>query len=211
MKKIITLYLAILIVLSVFLFFEGQGITSSATEIPEYTCGDGICTVPLEDEVTCPEDCSEIEFNKFPIFLGALIVLFIGIFYFNFYRGKADLRKLTKGRNPFKSDHDYKQVYNYIASALKINMEIPEIVNKLYHKGWSKKQVVYTFEDFKWKQRKVLLETAPKVVPNLQAAEDYISSCRLVNIEDKRIKQALIAKGWKKSHIKKAFKNLVHS
>ena len=210
MKKILAIYLTILIALSVLFLFKNAKTTTSAIEIPEYSCGDGVCTIPLEDEIACPEDCLQEEIDKFPIFLLALIILLMGIFYFNFYRGKADLRKLTKGKNPFKSKNDYMRVYNYIESSLKISMEKKKIVDNLYSKGWNKKQIIYAFEDAEWKQRKVLLETPPKVEPDLKPVEDYISRCRAVNIPDESIKKALLGKGWKKSNVRKAFRNLVH-
>ena len=199
----------ILLALALIILVKNPNITSSAVEIPEYTCGDGKCTIPLEDQVTCPEDCFKEEKDYSSYFIIGLAVIFLGIFYFNFYRGKIDFRSITRGKNPFKKHDDYKRVYNYIDSALKIHMDKKKIINNLYHKGWNKKQILYASEDVRWNQRKVLLETAPKVTPNLNPAEDYILRCRAVNIDDKKIKKALLDKGWKISYIDKAFHNAI--
>lgn len=210
MSKLTTIFIAVFLAISIILLVKYQGITASATEIPDYACGDGKCTIPLEDKITCPQDCLVDKIDPFPYFLGGLFLLLIGIFYFNFYRGRADLRKLTKGKNPFKSQDHYKRVYKYIDSALNINMDKTKIINNLYHKGWTKKQVHYTFDDVTWKQRKVLLETPPKVTPNIKPLEEYIQRCRTVNLPDNQIKTTLLKKGWKRSHVRKAFRNLAY-
>ncbi|MDP3918960.1 MAG: hypothetical protein Q8Q35_03610 [Nanoarchaeota archaeon] len=48
-------------------------VTQIIEEEPDYECGDGICLISYEDELTCPEDCKESSFPWWIIILVAIL------------------------------------------------------------------------------------------------------------------------------------------
>jgi len=174
----------------------------------DYVCGDNICTSPFEDKITCPEDC--VAAGKGIPWLYILILLAIfatGIFYLNLYKGRADYRKVTKGKSPFASNVDLENVKNFIKGSIKKWISLSEISRSLANKGWSKKQIRYAFEDARWELRKVLLDLTPKSsAANTALAEDYIRKCIAAGMDDLNIKTALFSKGWKPEQIDVALK-----
>jgi len=110
-------------------------------------CGDGICTIPLEDKITCPEDCMKKINWWFVIFLIAILVG--GIYYLNFYKGKLSFQKLTKQtKKPslFKTKADEINLRNYIKKSLAHKIPKSRIKNILLAKGWSEEQIEYIFK-----------------------------------------------------------------
>ncbi len=97
-----------------------------------YTCGDGKCTIPYEDEIICPQDCAQT-INKTPWIVSAVIVLILGIIYIYYYRGKFNLRDITRGKIPFKSEQELGQVVEFIESSLK-KRDKKEVISLLLKK-----------------------------------------------------------------------------
>ena len=173
--------------------------------IEEYSCGDGICTVPFEDNIVCPADCQSSSKKKITwVIIIALLTGVAGIFYFNFYRGKGDFRRLT-AKSPFTSKKDLKQVVDFISWGIKKEITKQKITSLLIKKGWTKKQVTYAYEEIEWEERKVLLDTAPKTSDPLDNVRNFITECRKKGIEETTVRAALIRKGWHKEQISSVF------
>ncbi len=179
------------------------------TQTPQeetHTCGDEICSIPFEDEISCPIDCGG---NGFPWLwlIFAIIILLIGVVYFNFYRGKLDFRKLTKGKNPFKNKNDLENIKKFIKNSLNKNIEKKNISKTLLQKKWNKSQIRYAFEDIEWEQKWVLIKIeAPVKGPNVKVIKKYIRRCRKSRMEDINIKKILLQKGWTNDQINDGFK-----
>ena len=43
-----------------------------------------------------------------------IVILVLGISYLNFYRGKADFRRLFRGKSPFASEADLSSVKRFV-------------------------------------------------------------------------------------------------
>ena len=106
-------------------------------------CGDGLCSVYLENSVSCPEDCAKrIPWISITI---VVIVLILGIYYINFYKGMGNIRTIIKRRSLFKTETDKINLINYIHKAMKTNSQ-EKIIHILLSKGWTKKQIDYAFK-----------------------------------------------------------------
>ena len=112
----------------------------------ESTCGDGVCTNVLEDEITCPADCKPRYFINWPITIILIVILILGAIYFNFFMGKRKLKDLVNKKSLFNSPTDETNLKNYISTALGKNVPRNIIYQTLLSKKWSKEQIDYIFK-----------------------------------------------------------------
>ncbi|MBI2667982.1 hypothetical protein HYX17_04415 [Candidatus Woesearchaeota archaeon] len=175
------------------------------TEKENYECGDNICSIPFEDDISCPIDCErKIPWNY--IIIGIVIIL-LGILYLNFYKGKFDFRTLTKGKNPFKNKDDLESVKKFIKNSLNNDIDKKNISKALSQKGWNKNQILYAFEDIEWEQRWVLIKMeAPDKNNSIKILKNYIKKCRKSRVDDNKIRIILSGKGWTEQQIDEGFK-----
>ncbi len=122
-------------------------------------CGDNVCTVllvngeeiPLEDEISCPEDCA-----KRVNWEGILLVFFIGVLiivaavvYFRLVDGKGKIVR-TKGvadaKILFSRPRDETILRNYVVKSLASGLSKNKITEVLMKSGWKKEQVNYVFK-----------------------------------------------------------------
>ncbi len=118
-------------------------------EEPTESCNnDGICNRPFEDELGCPGDCI-----KKPIpwvtYIILTIILIIGIYYFNVYKGPGNfdqlMRMIFKKKSPFKGENDLRGLINFIKMS-KGRMNEQQIKEILKKKGWTDEQIAYAFK-----------------------------------------------------------------
>jgi len=174
--------------------------------IETHVCGDNLCTAPFEDNILCPEDCGGKKFSWTPLVIG-IIVLLIGILYFNFYKGKFDFRTLTRGKNPFNNNEDLDNVKKFIKNSSSKNIENKNITKTLLHKGWTKNQIKYAFEEIEWDQKRALIKIeVPNKNEGLRILKKYIKRCRKSRMDDKKIREILSRKGWSEEEINEGFK-----
>ena len=172
-----------------------------------YVCGDGKCTVPYEDEIVCPLDCTK-SLDKTPWIISVITLLIVGILYINYYRGRFNLRKLTRGKIPFSSEQALAEVVNFIEGSLKKHTR-EEIIKLLLNQRWKPNQIKFAFEEVLWKkQRKVLniRKNIPTKSKNLKLLDNYIHKCLGVRTSAERIRSNLLLKGWKQTTVDEAIK-----
>jgi hypothetical protein len=128
-------------------------------------CGDKVCYV---DDVLgvnekdpnnsnyCPQDCGRNVPLVWYIILG--VVLLLGIFWINFYRGPGNFFEVTNvvsyklfKKRLFLVEKDRLVLTNYIIKALREGFNEGEIRKALYKKGWSEKQLNYVFKSMRKK------------------------------------------------------------
>jgi PKD repeat protein len=116
----------------------------------DVVCGDGICVVGIEDEIWCPEDCKIKKPWVLTILL--IIIVIIGIFYINFYKGKYNFREVANilsvkfaGKRLFTSKEDMENLVRYIRNAIRKGISDVNIRYILIRKGWKKEQIDYGF------------------------------------------------------------------
>lgn len=172
----------------------------------ESFCGDNICTKPFEDKVVCPEDCSKKKGFNIGIIILALIILFSGVFYLNFYRGRLDFRTWLK--TPFRNKQDMENVKEFVKKALKKDLDKSKITQALLDRGWTKKQIWFAYEQVEWEERKVLLKIAPSLSDDIKPLYDYIKKCLKYGVEKSDIKARLLMKGWSDKSINEAFSKI---
>ncbi len=128
-------------------------------------CGDGQCFsdsvfgVDEKDETDlnyCPQDCGEVIPWLWYILLG--VVLILGIFWINFYRGPGNFfdvsNKISFGlfkRKLFLIEKDKIQLETFVMRAFREGFNEGEIRKALMKKGWSEKQLNFIFEEIKRK------------------------------------------------------------
>ncbi len=175
---------------------------------PEYSCGDGICSRPDEDETLCPQDCEQK--TKIPWLWVSITaaVLLLGLVYINLYKGKLSLGKIIR-KSPFNSEQDLESVKSYIKSELGNKIKKSVISNALLGKGWTQEQVAYAFEDMAWdKKREIAIKSAPAEMEDMKKLVAYMTTCKKLNIPQDRIVQSLKAKGWKDEMINQGLKTV---
>lgn len=168
---------------------------SEAPDEDQAECGDGVCTVPLEDDVTCPDDCK----NKLPWASIIIIVAvsFVLLLYILFYRGKYSIYSLFKKKMPFSSNTQLKAVNDYILKSRSENVNDADINKKLLEKGWTAEQVRYAFSALSLnKQQK------PKP-SDLKPMQDYIKAALSKGISKEFILKKLVAQGWDANMVRK--------
>ena len=110
------------------------------------TCGDGICTELLEDNITCPEDCSK----KIPWTLIIIILIIIvgGILFIHFFKTrikninvKGIFKRKPKEESLFNTETDKENLKNYVLHSINEGVAQEEIKAILLKKGWTKEQV----------------------------------------------------------------------
>ncbi len=112
-------------------------------------CGDSNCSYVtvdgkrryIETAETCPVDCKSKTPWGWIIFL--LLILILGVYYINWYRGKYAFKEITGGL--FSSKTDFNNLYRYIQTALQQKVPKEKIESKLIEKGWTKHQIAYVF------------------------------------------------------------------
>jgi len=164
----------------------------------EAECGDGVCTIPLEDKETCPEDCKA----KFP-WTSVLIIVLISIallLYILFYRGKYSLRALTRGKTPFASKEQLKSVMNYITSSREKKINDEEIKKKLIEKGWKEEQIKFAFAELEWAKKE---KAATKPTADIRPMQEYIKAALARGLSKDVILKKLVSQGWDEKLVKK--------
>ncbi len=124
-----------------------QTTETQETEFQESSCGDGICTEILEDELSCPEDC-EPKFNvNWSLVIVLIIILILGLLYFNFFMGKErKLREIVVKKYPFLSSTDEANLKAFISKSLGKGIPRATVYKILLQKKWSKEQIDYVFK-----------------------------------------------------------------
>lgn len=119
-------------------------------------CGNNICEYNSElnideanryDDYYCKEDCEkEIPWM---IFIILIVVLVVGILFFNFYRGPGSLKRRAPEKkeksNVYKAE-DLSILTYYIRSSLERGFDRKDIREALLDKGWSPDQVNEAFK-----------------------------------------------------------------
>ncbi len=124
------------------LMVSTEGAAGTST-FHDAVCGDGRCFAYLENEISCPEDCAK----KIPwvAIIIVSVILVIGIYYINFYKGVGNIRAIIKRKTLFKTETDKINLINYIQKAMKANSK-EKVTHILLSKGWTKKQIDYAFK-----------------------------------------------------------------
>ena len=123
---------------------------ASSEEFKEPVCGDSICTIPLEDKIICPEDCSKrIPWGTIST---VLIVFLLLIAYINLYKGKYSFTSLFQKKNLFKSEADKINLINYIERASQHTSK-EDVKKILISRGWTIEQIDYAFRKVKIKRK----------------------------------------------------------
>lgn len=112
-------------------------------------CGDNVCSYVtidgkrryIETAETCPVDCKSKTSWGWIIFL--FLILILGVYYINWYRGKYSFKEITGGL--FSSKTDYNNLYKYVETSLQQKVPKEKIEAKLSEKGWSRHQIAYVF------------------------------------------------------------------
>ena len=115
-------------------------------EFGENSCGDGICTEILEDKISCPEDCTT-QFNiNWQLVIVLIIILILGLLYFNFFMGKKSLKEIVIKKYPFLSNTDEANLKNFISKSIAKGVPRSTIYKILLQKKWTKEQIDYVFK-----------------------------------------------------------------
>ncbi|MDI6738345.1 MAG: hypothetical protein QME12_07590 [Nanoarchaeota archaeon] len=167
----------------------------------EAVCGDGVCTLILEDETTCPGDCG----SKTP---WALIIIIIAAAlglggYLLFYRGKYSFWNLTKKKKPFSSPDELESVKSFIRTSREKGMDDPVTKSRLAEKGWKEEQVKFAFAEMEWEKKEKSVE---KPSENLNPLQEYIKTALSRGISKDKILKNLVSKGWEEEDVKKELK-----
>ncbi|MEK6825992.1 MAG: hypothetical protein AABX90_00005, partial [Nanoarchaeota archaeon] len=95
-------------------------------------------TIPLEDKLICPEDCS----RKIPWITITIIVIILLLLlaYINFYKGKYSFQSFFNKRRLFKTEADKINLINYVERA-STHMSFEKVKKILLSKGWDKDQI----------------------------------------------------------------------
>lgn len=128
-----------------------SSISLETEQAPVYTivCGDKICS--LSEDQTCPQDCKQKKQIPWIIIIILVLITGLGIYYFNFYKGKYNFQDLmNKKQKLFKSQKDLDAVTQYIKVAKQKGMLDIQIKMNLRKKGWTQDQVD---EAFKWSKK----------------------------------------------------------
>lgn len=125
--------------------------------VKEFTvgvCGNNKCEEPLEDKISCPEDCKK----RIPVTLYVILFLILafGIYYINFYKGPGNFRDLINWisvkffkRRIFTSKQDLENLEKYVRQTLGQGINEKQIREILLKKGWTSEQVDYVFKRIK--------------------------------------------------------------
>ena len=126
-------------------------------------CGDGKCQYndqfgiresDKNNQYYCPKDCED----DFPwgIYITLLIVLVLGIAYFNFYKGPGNLKDISNfisvklfRRRLFTNEQDLINLTNYVKNAFRNRVDETYIRKVLLQNGWTEKQISYVFKKAK--------------------------------------------------------------
>lgn len=131
--------------------------------VVQATCGDGICHEYLEDEITCPEDCS----RKIPwiLILTLVIILVALLMFFHFFRDKfkdLKVKGLFKRKEKiFDNETDKENLKNYVKHSLKEGVSKEKVRTILLAKDWDKKQVDTIFKEIQEKEQSKYRESTP--------------------------------------------------
>ena len=123
-------------------------------------CGDGYCTTlgdlgvnegDENNQYYCDIDC-----KRAPIYIWIIlgVILILGIFYINFYRGPGNFQAVANKitftlfrRKLFVTDRDRIVLTNYVSNALKRGFHKEQIKTALVKKGWNNKQLDTIFRN----------------------------------------------------------------
>ena len=120
-------------------------------------CGDGICAAD-EDANSCPQDCSKK--RPWAILIIIFVVVILGVFYINFYKGPGNFRDLGNSlsikfrkKRLFTNKQDIINLSNYVKGVLMRGYKEDQIRLALSKKGWTRDQVDYAFRQSKGMQK----------------------------------------------------------
>ena len=127
-------------------------------------CGDGVCSVlivdgervPLEDKLSCPEDCSK-KVNWTGILVAFMIglLLIVGmVLYFKLSGRNSSDSRLKKQFGIFNNPGDEFKLKKYVSDSIKGKKTKETIVADLLKRGWSKEQVDYVFKNLNVAKKK---------------------------------------------------------
>ncbi len=116
-------------------------------------CGDGVCTVlqvngkeiPLEDSVSCPEDCKK---NTSLIYGLVIIIVLVGLGFV--YRKKLSGMLGNFGQKRlFANEKDRISLENYVKSSLRKGTDTHKLRETLLQKGWTQEQILFVLKNIK--------------------------------------------------------------
>lgn len=168
---------------------------------PESVCGDGICTVPLEDEAVCPEDCSSG--TPWALIIIIIIICLALAGYLLFYKGKYSFWNLTKRKKPFSTPAELESVKSFIRTSREKGMDDSVTKSRLAEKGWKEEQIKFAFAEMEWEKKEKSVE---KPSENLNPMQEYIKTALSRGMAKDKILKNLISKGWKEEDVKKELK-----
>ncbi|MBI2671743.1 hypothetical protein HYX16_02310 [Candidatus Woesearchaeota archaeon] len=135
-------------------------VAETDVEKPLAVCGDGVCTSILEDKFICPSDCKAKYNVSWPIIVLLVVLLLVGVLYFNFVMGKRKLKdifpdlfnfikSIIKETPRFASAEDERNLRNYVLKALNKKIPKQKIYEILLKKKWKNDQIDYIFKQIK--------------------------------------------------------------
>ena len=130
-------------------------ISTGKLQIVESSCGDDVCDPLIENEDTCPADCSPSR----PWLIIILIILIIGgvgAYYIFGYKGKYSLDKISikkkvvmPPRTIFKSEKDKVAIKDFIRKSFAKGFNEEQISLLLKKKNWTIEQIRLAFNEVK--------------------------------------------------------------
>ena len=134
---------------------EVEEVVVEEKEEPLTVCGDGICSVPIEDENSCPVDCKK----SFPVVLVVVVtllaLLLLVVINLVGKKRKNSLAVAPPSTNPIES------LTEYVKKELQKKVPEQKIVFSLKQRGWREDQISQALE-----KAKAVLST-PKPAPSL--------------------------------------------
>ncbi len=114
-----------------------------------FACGDGICKIGVEDELSCPQDCEK----KIPwlIIISLIVIVLLIVFYLNFYHGPGNLQDLLKKKpkvsDYFKDPKTYNSLLTFTKNSLAKGLNENQIRTMLLNKKWKKEQIDFVIQE----------------------------------------------------------------
>ena len=130
----------------------------------EVECGNNICEFNEEfnideenpdNQYYCKKDCTQ----QFPLWIGIVLglILIIGIFFFDFYRGPGSLKRKAPATKATLSSADMIRLRAYIQEARMNGFAKVDIVKALQEKGWQQKYIDEGCKGIKFEEKQKAL------------------------------------------------------